>query len=313
MNSEVEPSSIATSPSPATDALRRFGSDLQIGGRRLFVRGAKGPTRADRQEELYQPGLLLIHGFPTSSHDWLGIWAKLAAKYSLLAPDLLGLGLSEKPHPHQYSISEQAQLLDVLLALSGRHRWHILAHDLGDSVAQELLARQLENRLSVEIVSVCFLNGGLFPESHRPLALQRLLASPIGPALVPLLKRRSFQRGMNKICRLPWPVGEMDIAWQLLEQDQGKRVLPSLLGYIAERARHRERWLRAMGEGAVAMRLVNGLADPISGRHMAERYMQLIAKPDVQGLEGVGHYPQLESPDAVVSAALELFAKNDPA
>jgi len=312
MNTEVEPSSTATSQTPADPALRRFGSDLQIGGRRLFVRGAKGPSRADPQEDQYQPGLLLIHGFPTSSHDWLGIWPKLASKYALLAPDLLGMGLSEKPYPHQYSVTEQAQLLDVLLALSGRRRWHILAHDLGDSVAQELLARQLENRLSVEIVSVCFLNGGLFPESHRPLLVQRVLASPLGPVVAPLLKRRSFQRGMAKICKLPWPVGEMDIAWQLLERDHGIRVLPALLAYIAERTRHRERWLRAMGEGSVAMRLVNGLADPISGRHMAERYMQLIAKADVQGLEGVGHYPQLESPDAVVSAALELFAKNDP-
>ena len=296
----------------AETGLRRYGSDLQIGGRRLFVRGARGPASENPDFDQDRPGLLLIHGFPTSSHDWLGIWSRLAAQYSLLAPDLLGLGLSEKPFPHQYSVTEQAQLIDVLVALSGRRRWHILAHDLGDSVAQELLARQLENRLSFEIVSICFLNGGLFPEAHRPLLLQRLLASALGPALVPFLNRRSFSSSMRRICRNPWPVGELDAAWQLLAREQGTRVIPPLLGYIEERRKHRERWLRAMGEGGVPMRLINGLADPISGRPMAERYLQLVANADVHGLDGVGHYPQIESPEAVVHAALEFFARERP-
>jgi pimeloyl-ACP methyl ester carboxylesterase len=66
---------------------------------------------------------------------------------------------------------EQADLQQALLAhLQVEQPVHILAHDYGDSVAQELLARHYENRLAV--ASCVFLNGGLFPETHRPVLMQ---------------------------------------------------------------------------------------------------------------------------------------------
>lgn len=286
--------------------LRRFGCELEIGGRRLFLRAARGPASSD---ELRRCGILLIHGFPTSSHDWLPIWPALAARHPLLAPDLLGLGLSEKPYPHRYTVLEQAELIDLLLSQSDVPRWHLLAHDLGDSVAQELLARHAEGRLSVQLGGVCFLNGGLFPEAHRPLLVQRLLASPLGPLLVPLLGRKAFERSLKRICRLPWPEGEMDAAWQLLCHEQGRRVLPALLAYIEERRQHRRRWLRAMGESLQPMLLINGPEDPISGAHLAERFAELLPHAELLSLPGVGHYPQLEAPQAVLDAALDFFAR----
>ena len=61
---------------------------------------------------------------------------------------------------------------------------HVLAHDYGDTVTQELLARYDERQLTggagPELASVCLLNGGLFPEVHRALLAQRLLLSPLG-------------------------------------------------------------------------------------------------------------------------------------
>ncbi len=288
--------------------LRRYGCDIEIGGRRLFVRAARGPGEVEGVEPT---GLLLIHGFPTSSHDWLPIWLKLAARYQLLAPDLLGLGLSEKPFPHRYTILEQAELIDLLLSQSGIARWHILAHDLGDSVAQELLARHQEGRLSVQLGGLCLLNGGILPEAHRPLLVQRLLASPIGPLIVPLLGRAAFERSMRKACRLPWPEGELDRAWKILCHEEGRRVLPSLLAYIAERRQHRRRWLRAMGECDLPILLINGPEDPVSGRHQAERFAELLPAAEVRSLPGVGHYPQLEAPGEVLQAALAFYSKVD--
>lgn len=285
---------------------RRFGRDVKVGGRRLFVRASGQPAEAALNEP---PGLLLIHGFPTSSHDWLPIWPELANRYSLLAPDLLGLGLSEKPHPHRYTILEQADLIDLLLSQSGIGRFHVLAHDLGDSVAQELLARHQEGRLSVRLDAVCFLNGGLFPEAHRPLLVQRLLASPIGPLIVPLLGRAAFERSMRKACRQPWPEGQVGHAWEILCHEQGRRVLPELLAYMEERRRHGGRWLRAMRECNLKMLLINGPEDPVSGRHLAERFTELLPFAEVCSLPGVGHYPQLEAPEDVARMALAFFAR----
>jgi pimeloyl-ACP methyl ester carboxylesterase len=82
-----------------------------------------------------------------------------------------------------------------------------------------------------------------------------------------------------------------------------------LLGYMEERRRHRDRWVGAIVDTTTPIRLVNGSADPISGAHLAARYRELVAKPDIVDLPGVGHYPHLESPEAVLAAALDFFAR----
>jgi len=87
------------------------------------------------------PTLLLIHGFPTSSWDFSPIWQALTTHFNVIAPDLLGFGFSAKPVAYDYSILDQADLCEALLTRLGVNRFHILAHNYGDSVAQELLAR----------------------------------------------------------------------------------------------------------------------------------------------------------------------------
>jgi pimeloyl-ACP methyl ester carboxylesterase len=71
----------------------------------------------------------------------------------------------------------QADVHEALLRRLGIGRTHVLAHDYGDTVAQELLARELEGRARLH--SVCFLNGGLFPETHRARFVQKLLAAQL--------------------------------------------------------------------------------------------------------------------------------------
>lgn len=88
------------------------------------------------------PVIVLIHGFPTASWDWWKIWHKLRANYRLIAMDMLGFGFSDKPAGHPYSIMEQADIVEALVRDKQLQQFHVLAHDYGDSVAQELLARQ---------------------------------------------------------------------------------------------------------------------------------------------------------------------------
>ncbi|MAL91582.1 MAG: alpha/beta hydrolase, partial [Pseudomonas sp.] len=133
--------------------------------------------------------LLLIHGFPTASWDWHKVWQPLAARYRLVACDMLGFGYSAKPRGHAYNLIEQADLQQALLAELGIDGpIHVLAHDYGDSVAQELLARHCEGRIA--LASCVFLNGGLFPETHHPVRVQKLLLGPFGFLLGRLFSRR---------------------------------------------------------------------------------------------------------------------------
>ncbi|MEO7935634.1 MAG: alpha/beta fold hydrolase, partial [Dokdonella sp.] len=105
--------------------------------------------------------LLLIHGFPTSSWDWSAVWPELANHYRLIALDMLGFGFSDKPARHRYTIAEQADIHEELLHSLGINTYHVLAHDYGDTVAQELIARNHESSGASGLRSIGLLNGGL--------------------------------------------------------------------------------------------------------------------------------------------------------
>jgi len=69
---------------------------------------------------------------------------------------------------YTYSITDQARLHEAFVAHLGVEEAHLLVHDYGVSVAQEMLAAFAERGTNgFQILSCCFLNGGLFPELHR--------------------------------------------------------------------------------------------------------------------------------------------------
>ncbi|ANH96679.1 alpha/beta hydrolase [Pseudomonas koreensis] len=245
--------------------------------------------------------LLLIHGFPTASWDWHYLWQPLAQRYRVIACDMLGFGDSAKPLNHNYSLLEQADLQQALLAdLQVEQPIHVLAHDYGDSVAQELLARHYEQR--IEVASCVFLNGGLFPETHRPVLMQKLLLSPLGWMIGRAFNRDGLVKSFRHIFgpQTGPSESELDDFWSLIETHRGPRIMHKLIGYIPERRVQRDRWVAAMQRDEVPLRVIDGEVDPISGAHMVERYRQLIADADTVLLPGIGHYPQIEAPVQVL-------------
>lgn len=248
--------------------------------------------------------LLLIHGFPSGSWDWHYLWQPLAERYRVIACDMLGFGFSAKPRGHAYSLLEQADIQQHLLQILGGSHYHILAHDYGDSVAQELLARDLEGER--QMGSLCFLNGGLFPETHRPVLLQKLLMSPIGFLIGRRFSRERLAANFGKVFGADTQPDEqeLDAFWAMIETNNGPAVMHRLIGYMAERRVHRERWVGAMQRTSVPLRVIDGAADPISGAHMVARYRELIPQPDTMLLEGIGHYPQVEAPEQVLAGYL---------
>ena len=248
--------------------------------------------------------LLLIHGFPTASWDFEALFPALVETHRVFAADMIGFGFSDKPAAYAYSIAVQADLQEALLAAHGITSYLVLAHDYGDTVAQELLARQGEPGERPRMRGVAFLNGGLFPETHRPLLMQRLLLSPLGPIVTRLITRASLARSLRNIFGpKTQPDDEfIDGAFQLVSHNRGVALVPKLITYMRERRTHRERWVGALQRAAIPLKLIDGAADPISGRHMVERYRELVPKADVTVLEGIGHYPQCEAPEAVLEA-----------
>jgi pimeloyl-ACP methyl ester carboxylesterase len=116
------------------------------------------------------------------------------------------------------------------------------------------------------------------------------------------MNKTSLSRGLNKIfaANTQPSANEIDTLWQLIEHNNGKRVLPKLLRYIDERNQYGKRWVESMISTVVPLYFINGLHDPISGQHMLDHYIDIIPHPRTTALD-VGHYPQLEAPEKVLT------------
>lgn len=284
--------------SPAT--WRSLGTYFSFGKHQIFYR-----------DEGHGPVLLLLHGFPSASWDWHRIWSPLTEEFRVIAADMLGFGFSDKPRPYRYSIMEQADLHERLLEQLEIKEAHLFSHDYGVSVAQELLARELDGDLSFCPLSSCFLNGGLFIDTYRPRPIQKLLMSPIGPWMSPFLGRNNLARTFRDIFGPQTQPSEQEIDqfWSLIDHHNGKWVIPRLIRYMKERRKYRERWGGRMPDSQVPMRLINGNTDPISGKHVALFYQDVIPNADVVHLPDIGHYPQVEAPEEVLRHYLEFVRR----
>lgn len=287
------------------DLWRREAREFVAGGRRIAWWG-------EHEEDDARPLLLLIHGFPTSSWDWTAIWDELAAHFRLAALDMLGFGLSEKPKNIAFSILDQADLQEALLEHLGVSQAHLLCHDYGDTVGQELLARHNEGSLSFSIQSVCFLNGGLFPEQHRARPIQKLGLTPLGPLLGLVMSRAQLRKSFDGIYGSVTKASdaEIDGHWALLSENGGARIVHKLLRYIPERIEHRERWVGALKSTHAPLKLIDGAADPVSGEHLYRYFREQVPNADALLLKDIGHYPHTEAPRAVLDGFLDFHRKN---
>ena len=252
--------------------------------------------------------LLLIHGFPTASWDWHKMWDDLTSRFQVYAPDMIGFGFSAKPSHYDYSITDQARLHEALVRHLGIKETHLLVHDYGVSVAQELLASFKERgKEGFQILSCSFLNGGLFPELHRARPVQKILNSPIGFIANRFLNKNSLRKSFRRIYgEKKATEKEIDQFYALITHNKGKGNFYKLIRYINDRRANAQRWKRALTEASIPLQIINGPLDPVSGRHVAEYCRQLLPDADISILEGVGHYPHDEAPERVLSAYLKF-------
>lgn len=70
---------------------------------------------------------------------------------------------------------------------------------------------------------------------------------------------------------------------------------------MSERKKYRERWVGALQRTKIPFRFINGLADRVSGKHLVERFREIVPhQTDIIELEGVGHFPHFETPETVL-------------
>jgi pimeloyl-ACP methyl ester carboxylesterase len=157
-----------------------------------------------------------------------------------------------------------------------------------------------------------FLNGGLWPDLHRALPVQKLLLDPVeGPKLSALVNEQTFTRGLEVTFgprHLP-SAAEAHETWQGVALRGGERLGHELIHYMSDRLAHQARWVGALESTKLARRFVWGELDPVSGGHVLGRIRERCPGDPVVALPDVGHWPSLEAPDAVVASIVSAASR----
>ena len=278
---------------------RDAGSITEIAGRQIFVRDQAGTG----------PPTLLLHGFPSSSYDWRHAFELLPDR-RLTAFDFLGFGLSEKPRNHVYSLSGQADLVEAIAEPLGEPV-RVVAHDMGTSVATELLARDLEGRLRFELAAVQLFNGSMVLEAASLTPGQKLLRGRLGPLAARLTNRHSFRLEFARIFSPGHPLTAEEAAdqWCLLAHADGHRILDRLIYYLHERISLAARWHGALRDWPGWLELSWAALDPICTEAVLQAVLELRPAASLTRLPGLGHYPQLEDPQATIEVISQFISQ----
>ena len=258
------------------------------------------PSTADTDA----PPVLLLHGYPTWSYDWVDVTGPLSVTHRVVAPDWLGYGLSDKPARH-VPITEQIDRLETLLQRIGVDRFHLVAHDYGATCAQEMLSRP---GLAARVESLTLMNGGLIYEAYRPTRTQRLLLTPLGPLVARLLGKDRLRAKLDAVRGVKLRNDQWEALWAGMTEQDGLKKTHLLQRYITERAQNHERWDAALRAYAGPVQLIWGPLDPISGAHVLEPLRSRLSEARVVELPGIGHFVPDEAPDEVSRTILEFIA-----
>jgi|SaaInlV_100m_DNA_3_1039692.scaffolds.fasta_scaffold01355_7 pimeloyl-ACP methyl ester carboxylesterase len=262
---------------------------------------------------------LLLHGFPESSYSYHRVVEGLQSNFDrIILFDFLGFGMSDKPLDHNYNMMEQAQIALEVWESLGVKGGHLIAHDMGDSVATELVAlsneRKIGNWFSDGFQSITFTNGGMVIELAELRVMQKLMLNPIlGPLLSRISQYKAFKQQVysaNGSDRLDET--EVETMWTAFRSGNGKKIGHFLINYLNDRYTYQNiRWLPALKDTTLPIHLCWGELDAVAPIAIPEKLVNNIC-PDASftRMTETGHFCQMDNPDKWLKSILDYYQKN---
>jgi pimeloyl-ACP methyl ester carboxylesterase len=274
------------------------------GHRRAFVRAGDGPP------------LLLLHGIGNNAQTWAGVLHRLAETHTVIAPDLLGHGSSDKPRG-DYSIAGHANGVRDLLSVLGIDQVTVVGHSLGGGIALQFAYQFPEQVERLVLVG----SGGLGPDLSAGL---RLASLPGAEVVLTVLSGASglLRRGLQAVDAvggaLGWkPVRDVAEAAEailaLRDVEARQAFLRTLRGVVDAHGQAVTAIDRLYLANAVPMLVIWGSRDPIVPAAHAETVRHLVPTARVEVFEGAGHWPHLDDPDRFLAVLLDFLATTTPA
>ena len=256
--------------------------------------------------------LLLIHGMAGSSATWRAVIPPLSKKYRVVAPDLLGHGESAKPRG-DYSLGAFAVSLRDLLDELGISRATVVGQSLGGGVAMQLTYQHRDYCQRLVLIS----SGGLGPDLSWIL---RILSAPGAELVLPVVAPQPVLSVGNKLgswlmsAGIHSPsAGEIWNAYRSFSDRQTRqaflRTLRSVVDYRGQAVSALNKLHLSYGLPTL---LIWGERDRIIP--VAHGYAAHDAVPGsrLEVLAGVGHFPHVESPTAVVDILDDFINTSTP-
>lgn len=262
------------------------------------------------------PAILLIHGIGDNSTTWSSVQSTLAQRFTVIAPDLLGHGKSDKPRA-DYSVAAYANGMRDLLSVLDIERVTVVGHSLGGGVAMQFAYQfpQLVDRL------ILVGAGGVTKDVNFAL---RIASMPMGtealavlrlPLVLPAVQlagwvaglafgRTALGRDLPDMLRilkdLPEPTASSAFARTLRAVVDWRGQVVTMLDrcYLTE---------------SVPVQLIWGSRDsviPVSHARLAHSAMP---GAQLEIFEGSGHFPFHDDPDRFVEIVERFIDSNEPA
>ncbi len=260
------------------------------------------------------PALLLLHGIGDNSEAWVPLMPALAERYTVLAPDLLGHGHSDKPRA-DYSAAAYANGMRDLLDVLGIERATVVGHSLGGGVAAQLVYQYPQRCERLVLVAP----GGV---GREVAPLLRLLAAPFAELMLPPL-RLPGSRQVARVVTTALRHSRTDLG---RDADEVMRVLDGLPRSESQFAFTRTLrsvvdWRgqvvtmldRAYLADDMPMLVVWGGHDGIIPVAHAHRIEEELASARVEIFPEAGHFPHHQDPERFLAVLHDFMATTKPA
>ena len=282
------------------------GEFITVNDRKLFVIDTSSFFSSDNK--IPTETMVILHGYPTSSYDYYKVLPELSKHYRVIIHDHLGFGFSDKPLDYSYSLLDQADIALQLWQQLGVKKTHLLAHDYGTSVATEIIARNNNHELTIEIEKLTLCNGSMHIELSQLRTIQKLLKNKwLGKYVAKLTTYAIFSKNLRNVYFDKTKVSnnELKDMWMQLEYNDGRKVIHKLSQYINERYTYWNRWIGALKETNLQTNIVWAKNDPVAVPAIARLIATEISNNKLFWIENTGHFPMLENPDEWLNCILK--------
>lgn len=259
-----------------------------------------------------RPVVVLVHGMAGSSTAWREVMPRLGGPFTVIAPDLLGHGRSDKP-PHDYSLGAHASGLRDLMVALGVERATVVGHSFGGGVALQFAYQHPERCQRIVLVA----SGGLGPEVSW---LLRAMAAPGVEYLMPILFPSFVREAGNALGRLLGRFGlrapgleEQWRSYASLTQPGNRRsfvrTLRSVVDVNGQVVSAHDRLYLA---SRLPTLIIWGRNDHFIPVGHARAAHAAIPGSRLEVFDGSGHFPHREQPERFVEVLGEFLTTTEP-